>query len=278
MKPSAILLYTESCRPPEGEVLEQFERAAHRAGLDVEVVGGWEDGLFPAPSAADRVGVVLGGDGTILRGLDLFMEHGIPSFGINMGHLGYLASAEPDEIDTVMNRLAGGDFLVDLLPVLTGRMPDGSGIRAINDICLNRALSGGMLHLLIHSGEEPIARIAGDGVVVSTPVGSTAYALSAGGPILDPGLPAILMVPLCAHQLAIRPIVFPPESVLTVTASWVRGDGPVVSADGRPVMVLEQGAAVRIELSGGHCPVIRFRPGNGFYEKLGRKFGWGVRG
>mgnify|MGYP000906400069 CR=1 FL=1 len=274
MRPSAILLYTEPNGPPVSATLDLLAEAAERSGLRLTGTGESSSGEQPGT----RVGIVLGGDGTILRGLDLFMERGIPSFGINVGHLGYLASAEPDEIETVIPRIASGDFMIDMLPVLIGRLPDGRAVRALNDICVNRSLSGGMLHLEIASGDESIARIAGDGLVVSTPVGSTAYALSAGGPILDPGLPAILTVPLCAHQLAIRPIVFPPASVLSVKAGWIRGDGPVVSADGRPVCTLEQGGRVVIELSEGQCPVIRFRPGNGFYERLGRKFGWGERG
>ena len=274
MKPSTILLYTETARPPISTTLDLLAETAERSGL--RLVGTGEEASGDRPETT--VGVVLGGDGTILRGLDLFMERGIPSFGINVGHLGYLASAEPEEIGTVIPRVAGGDFTIDRLPVLIGRLPDGSAVRALNDICVNRSLSGGILHLEISSGDESIARIAGDGLVVSTPVGSTAYALSAGGPILDPRLPAILTVPICAHHLAIRPIVFPPESVLSVKAGWIRGDGPVVSADGRPVCTLDQGERVVVELSEGQCPVIRFKPGNEFYERLGRKFGWGERG
>ncbi len=275
MKPREILLYTESSTPAPPEAVERLSQAARAAGIAIARAKGGE---IPRTGPGEAVGVMLGGDGTILRGLDLFMELGIPSFGINIGHLGYLASAEPDEMETAVRRLAEGDFTIDRLPVLVGRLPDGRGVRAVNDICFNRSLSGGMLHLLVQSGDGPIARMAGDGLVVSTPAGSTAYALSAGGPIIDPGLPAVLLVPICAHQLSIRPMVLPPSSVLTVEAGWVRGDGPVVSVDGRPVCTLEQGGTVGIELSEGHCPVVRFAPANGFYERLGRKFGWGERG
>lgn len=275
MKPRELLLYTESSTPAPPEAVGRLAHAVRAAGLELSKVHG--DGI-PHTAQADVVGVMLGGDGTILRGLDLFMERGIPSFGINIGHLGYLASAEPDEMESSIRRLAAGDFSIDRLPVLVGRLPDGRRVRAVNDICFNRSLSGGMLHLQVQSADGPIARMAGDGLVVSTPAGSTAYALSAGGPIIDPGLPAVLLVPICAHQLSIRPMVLPSSSVLTVQAGWVRGDGPVVSVDGRPVCTMDQGGIVGIELSEGHCPVVRFAPANGFYERLGRKFGWGVRG
>lgn len=281
MRPRGVVVYSETSGAGGPGALEKVARAARSAGLEVMCVEG-----SPVPDGAeatcghpvDCVGLVLGGDGTILRGLDHFMDGGMPSLGINTGHLGYLASAEIDGIDEVMRRIAGGAYTVEMLPVVTAVMPGGGILHAINDICINRSLAGGMLHLTVRSGEEPIARIAGDGAVLSTPVGSTAYALSAGGPIIDPGLPALLLVPLCAHQISLRPIVFAPGTRLSLEAGWVRGDSPVVSTDGRPSGTLAQGDVLEVMLSEGHCPLIRLGMEDGFYARLGRKFGWGARG
>ncbi len=281
MKVDCVHLFVDDFNPPGGDLLGRVTDAARASGLPIFAAPGCSlpcalpQGDCGAPGG---VGLILGGDGTILRGLDLFMELDMPALGVNTGHLGYLASAEIDEVEKVMERLSSGGFRVDMLPVVRAVLPDGTAVSALNDICLNRSLAGGMLHMAISSDEGPIARIAGDGLVISSPIGSTAYALSAGGPIIDPGLPAILVVAICAHQLSLRPIVFSPGTRIIVEVGWLRGDGPVVSADGRPVCVLGQGESVSAGLVEGQCPLIRLERGDGFYARLGRKLGWGARG
>jgi len=279
MKIRRACVFVDAFSAPGGEFLNSLRASAASHGVELcasSCCAGVLTGMRSSGEPCDAA-IVLGGDGTILRGLDEFMGQGLPVAGINAGHLGYLASAEMADLDEAMRRLAAGEFFVEELPALRAEFADGRSVLAVNDICLNRALTVGMLHIELGASGEVIARIAGDGIVVSTALGSTAYALSAGGPVLDPDLPAILVVPLCAHQLSLRPIVFPASACLRITVSQARGDSPLVVADGRPAFELGQGQSLAVTLGRGDFRLIRFTPG-GFYARLGRKLGWSSRG
>lgn len=272
-------VFVDSFNRPDDEAIQLLLSSARACGVALSAskcCEGILPGLPPAGIDCDAV-IVLGGDGTILRGLDAFMGSRMPVVGINTGHLGFLASAEISDVEETLRKLSTGDFTVEMLPALETKLPDGRLIHAVNDICLNRALTVGMLHLELGTPNGAIARIAGDGVVVSTALGSTAYALSAGGPILDPDLPAILVVPICAHQLSLRPLVFSASACLRLTVAQARGDSPLVVVDGRPVAELAQGQSLIITSCSGDSSLIRFSS-EGFYARLGRKLGWSSRG
>lgn len=272
-------VYFDSFNRPGESLVRSLLSSAAACGMTLSASKCCE-GILPelgAPCQACDAVIVLGGDGTILRGLDEFINRRIPVMGINTGHLGYLACAEAADLGDALRRLSEGDFTVDKLPALRAELPDGRLVHAVNDICLNRALTVGMLHIELGTPGEVIARIAGDGIVVSTPLGSTAYALSAGGPVLDPDLPAILVVPICAHQLSLRPMVFSASASLRLSVTQARGDSPLVVADGRPVGEIRQGESLSITSGPGDCSLIRLSSG-GFYARLGRKLGWSSRG
>ena len=281
MRISRMCLFVDDFNPPDPVVVRRVASAAAAAGISLgcsPFCAPPLPGLEGFPPEACDAGLILGGDGTILRGFGRFMEAGIPAFGVNTGHLGYLASAEMDDVEPSLLRLASGECVVERLPAVHVTMPDGSGHSAVNDMSLNRSPRGGMLHLEVRTHDETIARMAGDGLVVSTPLGSTAYALSAGGPVLDPGIPALLMVALCPHQLSLRPIVFSAGTTLEIGVRQTRGEDPVVCIAGRPAGGLGQGERAVVRYREGCCPVIRLSPGDGFYARLSRKFGWGARG
>lgn len=277
----SISLFVDRFNPPEESVILGLVADCTERGIVVTAASpsaehlttlGLEEG-----DLAD-VAVVLGGDGSILRGMDHFMEAGTPVLGINTGHLGFLAVAEKKDMTRVVEGLAAGNYVVGALPLLSGEYPSGKRLPAVNDFSLNRSMVGGILHLDVMVDGAMVAKVAGDGLVVSTAMGSTAYGLSCGGPILDPGLPAILVVPICPHSLSLRPLVVPETVTVSVVVGELRGTGPVVCADGRPSGTLDQGEVFRISKGTAVCRVVEFPDRPGYYHRLGEKLGWGLRG
>lgn len=275
-----IALYVDRFNPPYAGLISNMISICGELGMELTAAVPSMDHLatFDLSEGDPDVAVVLGGDGSILRGMDHFLGEGIPVLGINAGHLGFLASAEKEDMLQILTSLASGDFMVEPLPLIRGEYPSGKLLRAVNDFSVNRSMMGGILHFEIFVGGARVATVAGDGLVVSTPMGSTAYGLSCGGPILDPGLPAILVVPICAHSLSLRPLVVPDTLTVSVRIGELRGTGPVVSADGRPSGTLKESEIFRISKDEGVIRVIRFTDQPGYYHRLGKKLGWGSRG
>lgn len=278
---TTVSLYVDSFSPPYSRMVKSVIQSGGEAGLEVLVstssAAVLDEYGLETGDAAD-VGLVLGGDGTILRGMDFYRGRDMPVLGINTGHLGFLASAELEDIGQALLWLAEGSYGIEELPVLSALMPSGQRLTAVNDFCVNRSMMGGILHFRVDVEREPVARVAGDGLVIATPLGSTAYALSAGGPIMDPEIPGILIVAICPHQISIRPIVVPRWATVDVTVDGLRGAGPFVSADGKPLGSLQAGQQLRVGTAEQVCRVVRFKKKNDYYSRLGRKLGWGVRG
>jgi len=241
----------------------------------------FENAGLEITGSADKAeaAIVVGGDGTILRAMDDLLGTEIPILGVNAGHLGFLADCELSSVSDSIECLLSGDYMTDLLPVLESTGPDGTRARALNEICINRCPDGGILHIRVLVDDREIAVMASDGVLVSTPSGSTAYNLSCGGPVLHPNLPVVIITPICPHLLAIRPIVVPLSSVIEFTVLRARGKDPMVLADGAAKCgSITQGESITVVRSGLTCPVIRTGRRSDYYEMLGRKLGWGYRG
>jgi NAD+ kinase len=174
------------------------------------------------PKAAEdaELVIVLGGDGTLLRAAELVRPTGTPLIGVNLGHVGFLAEAEPDGLTATVDSLVAGEYRVDERMTLDVIARDnGTEIArtwALNEMTIEKAARERMIEVIIEVDGRPLSRWGCDGVVCATPTGSTAYAFSAGGPVVWPEVEALLMVPLAAHALFARPLVVSPRSVLAV--------------------------------------------------------------
>ncbi len=216
--------------------------------------------------------VTLGGDGTFLYGARLAAPLGIPVVGVNRGRLGFLNDVEIDALPQAISRFAAGDYTTQrraLLQIAT----DGSEepVLAINEIVV-RARDVNVVRLRVDVDDDLLGAFDADGVVVSTATGSTAYALSAGGPPVDPRVRAVVVVPLAAHAVISRPVVIPEQLDVRVTVERGR---VFVAADGRSVAWLADGGSVLIR-PGPELEVVRFADSPSFNSRLRQKFRYGI--
>jgi len=228
--------------------------------------------------------VTLGGDGTLLWGARLVAELGVPVLGINLGHMGFLTSVTLDGMEEALEKLFLGEFFLDSRSTLEAIVVGGGGGRrdrylALNDFVIHK---GGMarvtrLDLLVGDEEakEKIGRISGDGVVVATPTGSTAYSLSAGGPIVAPAMGCIIVTPICPHTLAVRPLVIHSQETVTVVPLDM-DSSLVLTVDGQAGTDLCMGESVVIRQAAARVHLVRF-PGQTFFSTLRQKLNWAVR-
>lgn len=224
--------------------------------------------------------VVLGGDGTLLRGAEFARASGVPMLGVNLGRVGFLAEAERDDLEKVTRRVAARSYEVEermTLDVLV--RTDGHIVHqdwAINEVSVEKAARERMLEVVTEVDNRPVSRFGGDGVVCATPTGSTAYAFSAGGPVVWPEVEALLMVPISAHALFAKPLVTTPDSVLAVEVQPHTPNG-VLWCDGRRNVELPAGA--RVEVRCGAVPVRLARLHHAsFTDRLVAKFALPVAG
>lgn len=224
--------------------------------------------------------LVLGGDGTFLRAAELARNADIPVLGVNLGRIGFLAEAEADSIDRVLDHIIARDYRVedrmtlDVVVRADGEIIDSGW--ALNEASMEKGPRLGVLGVVVEVDGRPVSTFGCDGVLVSTPTGSTAYAFSAGGPVLWPDLDAILVVPNNAHALFARPMVTSPESTIAIE---VESDGhdAMVFCDGRRKMLVPAGG--RLEVQRGATPVKWARVGRSpFTDRLVRKFRLPVTG
>lgn len=238
--------------------------------------------VVDSDGAADdcELAVVIGGDGTILRGAALTRQPGTPLLGINLGHVGFLAEAEWEDLESTVEAIIAGGYAVeerltiDVVVRLNGEVLSEEW--ALNEASIEKAGRQRIIEVIVEIDDRPLSRWGCDGVVVSTPTGSTAYAFSAGGPVVWPEVDALLMVPISAHALFARPLVAPPTSTLAVELLPHSSAG-LLSCDGRRTVDLPPGT--RIEVRRGKCPIRLARLHQaGFTDRLVAKFGLPVSG
>ena len=234
------------------------------------------------PHAAEgcELVLVLGGDGTFLRAAELARNAGIPVLGVNLGRIGFLAEAEAEAIDAVLEHVVARDYRVeerltlDIVVRQGGRIVDEGW--ALNEASLEKGPRLGVLGVVVEIEGRPVSTFGCDGVLVSTPTGSTAYAFSAGGPVLWPDLEAILVVPNNAHALFGRPMVTSPDATIAIETE-AGGNDALVFCDGRREMVLPAGG--RLEVTRCGTPVKWARLDSApFTDRLVRKFRLPVTG
>ena len=262
------------------ELIATITRAAESLGVELLFEAG-----TPAPSGAKELHdsasldamITLGGDGTLLRAARLLAGRPVPVLGVNLGRLGFLTGATVNGAEEAFRRLATGDFRAESRMTLSAHVvgPGGSGPEwfALNDAVLHKGGFARVVRLVVAVNGEQLGAYAADGVVVATPTGSTAYSLSAGGPIVVPTLESIIVTPISAHALAIRPLVLQADSVVTVRAE----DGPdelLLTVDGQGGTELHRDEYLVVRRSPKPVLIVRF-PGDSFFGRIRDKLGWG---
>jgi len=253
------------------------ELAEALAGQDVAELGDAVD------HESCELAVVLGGDGTILRGAEWALAADIPLLGVNLGHIGFLAEAESTEINAIVRSVVDHSYPVEERSTIDVEVCDPTGRTvwssfAVNEVSIEKASRERMLEVMVEVDGRPLSRWGCDGVLVATPTGSTAYAFSAGGPVIWPGVDAVLLVPLSAHALFSRPLVLGPRSTvrIEVLRSHPEVEG-VVWCDGRRSVALQPGYSVSVRHGQHRLRLARLSEAP-FTDRLVRKFGLRVEG
>jgi len=225
--------------------------------------------------------IAIGGDGTLLYAAHMMGERDIPLLGINRGRLGFLTDVMPQDMGACMDALLAGECVADARPLLAARLyaPDGSVLthRALNDVVFNRRESGRMLDFETRVGGRFVNSHGGDGLVVATATGSTAYALSCGGPIVDPRLNVLVVAPICPHTLSDRPIVVPGDTVIDVQLLSERDTSAQVNCDATSLGELRPGGRLQIAPAGRSITLLH-PPGHDYFRLLRSKLHWGRAG
>jgi len=221
--------------------------------------------------------VTLGGDGTFLAGARLAAPRGIPLLGVNLGRLGFLTELEAEQVEDGVARVINGSYRIEERTILqvTVRRADRNVVRAIglNEVVVNRAGDARMLRVEIDVGGQEVGVIDADGIMVATATGSAAYALASGGPIVEPTLRDLVLVPMNPFALTVRPIVFPPGQDISLAIA--RGPAEMRVDGARRGRSLETGDTLRCGSHPRRLKVVRFSPPERFYQRLGDKLGWG---
>jgi len=257
-----------------GDVLAELARAGIEAVMATDEM--------TAEQLPDvEIAIVLGGDGTILRAAELTRAAGVPLLGINLGHIGFLAEIEPDNVPEAVRRMAGGDYVVEERSTLQVRVmaPDGTVTDdwALNEAALEKSDTAKMLEVITEVDGRPLSSFGTDGIVIATPTGSTAHAFSAGGPVVWPDVDGLIVVPMVAHALFARPLVIGPRSRLAVEILDRSPVDGTLTCDGRRSHRVPHGA--RMEVWRGDHPVrlARLSPAP-FTTRLVSKFDLSVDG
>jgi len=230
--------------------------------------------------AAVDVLAVLGGDGTFLYGASLVADHGVPIFGVNLGSLGFITPYARSEAAAAVDDLVAGRLPVEerirlavTIRSVLGQPTNIPTRSAVNDAVLTQRSLARLLDLEARLDDAMIATYKADGLIVSTPTGSTAYTLAAGGPVLTPDVQAMVLTPICPHTLTHRPLVFPPDARLEIRNA---SDGPVtLTIDGQWGHEMESGASIEVRRAAR--PLRVYRSARGFFGILREKLSWGER-
>ena len=217
--------------------------------------------------------LVLGGDGTMLNAARIAGERGIPILGVNMGGLGFLTEVRLENLYPSLDRVFANDFVLDERLMLRTHIRRHGEIVAqgvvLNDVVISKGTVARMIELKIAIQGRFVTNLRGDGLIVSSPTGSTAYSLSAGGPIIDPAVQSLILTPICPHTLTHRPLIVPSNTEIDVTLTS-KDDGAIATLDGQVGVAIMQGDTVAIQASEHRTRLIRF-PESNYYDVLREK-------
>ena len=220
--------------------------------------------------------VVLGGDGTLLS-VARALEHEVPILGVNLGTLGFLTEVGRAELYPALVSLLGGAYRIEERALLDVRLEradgDVSAWRVLNDAVITKSALARIVELTYRIDGKLLAACRSDGLIISTPTGSTAYNLSAAGPVLDPRLPVVVLTPICPHTLSLRPVVVPDSSLIEVTLETPREE-VFLTLDGQEGAPMDQGDRVRVRRSEATVHLVK-TANRGFFDGLRDKLHWG---
>lgn len=259
-------------------VVERAQHVLSDRGIECWTAGREEPAARIAPRLQKtELVLTLGGDGTFLAGARVAAPRGIPLLGVNLGRLGFLTELEEDQMESGLMRFLEGRYRIEERTMLQVQLQRGTKnvVRTIglNEVVVDRAEDARMLRVEIEVGDQAVGIIDADGVIVATATGSTAYALATGGPIMEPNLRDLLLVPMNPFALTVRPIVFPPGQ--DIVLSIARGPAEMRVDGGRRGRAVATGDTIRVGSHPRRLKVIRFGPPEDFYRRLGEKLGWG---
>jgi len=240
------------------------------AAVILEMAGGLK--REDIPENVDMV-VVLGGDGTLLSIAHKAAVKDIPVLGINLGSLGFLTEIPLDEMYLTLDAFLQGEQKIvsprQMLDVTTGALT----FKCLNDVVINKGALARMIQIAVRLDGKEIATLRADGLIVSTPTGSTAYSLSAGGPIIHPYIPAIIIAPICPHTLSFRPMIVSSESIIEI--HLLTGQEEVyITLDGQRGGLMKKDESIVIKKSDDHLTLIS-SPERNYFDLLEEKLGWG---
>lgn len=241
-------------------------------------------GLWASPppdldGTAFDVLLTFGGDGTLLRGARLLEGRGIPILGVNLGRVGFLTTVSRDTLPSALDALVSGRYVTEPRQALKPTViePNGQSTAldlALNDVVVHKGGVARVVRLDVTVQGESVGPYSADGIIVASPTGSTAYSLSAGGPIVVPGVQALVITPVCAHTLAVRPLVFPAAWDVVIQPTDPAEENVIVSVDGQVATHLHPGASVHVRAA--DAPVLLMRVGpEGYFQRMRRKLHWG---
>jgi NAD+ kinase len=270
-----------------GESLKLLTNFLSHRGVSIvlgeSIAGLLADNLFPISShtkmgeSCDLI-IVLGGDGSLLAAARVLARHNVPVLGINRGRLGFLTDILPDEIEERVGAVLAGEYEIDKRFLLSAVVRRGSEVvgraEALNDVVVNSGTSAQMIEFDLYVDNEFVYRQRSDGLIVSTPTGSTAYSLSGGGPIMHPKLDAVVLVPMFPHTLSSRPIVIDGDSEIRIEIIDSNEIHPPVTCDGQVNITAMPGDTVFITKRRYKLKLIH-PTGHSFYASCRDKLGWG---
>ena len=264
-------------------VLEQVAIAAPDCGITLysepRLESFWNRDVPSFDSVELDALITFGGDGTLLRGARLLGGRETPILGVNLGRVGFLTTATRESLDTALESLVSGKFEIERRQALRAAIRDAEGETrstqmAVNDVTVHKGGVARVIRVNVFIQGDNVGPYSADGIIVATPTGSTAYSLSAGGPIVVPGVEAIIVTPIAAHTLAVRPLVVPAtyRIVIEPIAGW--SDDLLVSFDGQTGTTLAPGESVDVRRADHRVCLIRLG-GDGFFGRMRQKLHWG---
>ena len=269
------------------EVLDQLTGVLHARGIAVAMDKATAGASRAKPDIASELAqlptradlcIVVGGDGTLISTARLMAERGVPLVGVNLGRLGFLTDIPADGLESAIESVLDGEFISEQRTLLAGAVKrEGKKVfsaMAMNDVVVSRGAVGSMIEFAVTVDGEFIYTLRADGLIVATPTGSTAYALSAGGPILHPALQAIALVPISPHTLSNRPVAIRSTSKVEITL--VRGEGARANFDVQAHFELEPGDVVTVSASAKPATLLHPK-GYRYFSMLRQKLRWSER-